>query len=181
MGIITPLQSTIAVFGARCYATATSVMQCVSVCVCVCVRHVRTLSKRINISSNFFNRLVATPCILHCVPKKQVTTSTMITWTRIVRLQQFLAYLLLGLSVKAIDRCFCFLTLPISYTYFTLGNCRNLKLISVKIKQNHEHFIERCMRFWFKISICQISMMHEGCTKWISRQRLESWKHRQCV
>ena len=73
---------------------------------------------------------------LHCV-QKNVTTSSAITLTKSVRLQQFLVHLLL--RVLAIDRCFYFSTLPISCTYFNLGKLSNLQ-------QNlkNENFIGRC-------------------------------------
>ena len=44
--------------------------------------------------------------LLHCVPKKHVTTFLMISWSRTVRLERSLAHLLL--RVQAIDRCFIF-------------------------------------------------------------------------
>ena len=50
----------------------------------------------------------------------------MISWSRTVRLQRFLAYLLL--RVQAIDRRFYFPTSPISCSYFTLGNCQDLNI-----------------------------------------------------
>jgi len=99
---------------------------------------------------------------LHCVPKKHVTVSSTITWTRIVRLQQFLAHLLL--SVLIIDRRFYFPTWPISCTYFTLGNCRDLNVCKKNLTKSWK--FHRKIRFWFKISICQSSMMHEGC--WVN-------------
>jgi len=49
---------------------------------------------------------------IHCVPKKHVTTFLMISWSRTVRLERFLAHLLL--RVQAIDRYFLFFHL----TYF---------------------------------------------------------------
>jgi len=103
--------------------------------------------------------------------KKHVTTSSAITWTRIVCLQQFLAHLLL--RVCDIDRCFYFPIAPISCTYFTLGNCRDLN-IRKKIKQKSWKF-HRKMRFWFKISICVEAVWCTKDAKSIFQQRAESW------
>ena len=64
--------------------------------------------------------------IIHCVPKKHVTTFLMISWSRTVRLERFLAHLLL--RVQAIDGYFYFPTSPISCSYFTLGNCQDLNI-----------------------------------------------------
>ena len=64
--------------------------------------------------------------LLHCVPKKRVTTFLMISWSRTVHLERFLAHLLL--RVHAIDRCLYFPTSPISCSYFTLGNCQDLNI-----------------------------------------------------
>ena len=58
--------------------------------------------------------------------KKHVTTFLMISWSRTVRLERFLAYLLL--RVQAIDMYFYFSTSPISCSYFTLGNCQDLNI-----------------------------------------------------
>jgi len=58
--------------------------------------------------------------------KKHVTTFLMISWSRIVRLERFLAHLLL--RVQVIDRCFYFPTSPILCSYFTLGNCQDLNI-----------------------------------------------------
>jgi len=63
---------------------------------------------------------------IHCVPKKHVTTFLMISWSRTVGLERFLAHLLL--RVQAIDRCFYFPTSPILCSYFTLGNCHDLNI-----------------------------------------------------
>ena len=68
--------------------------------------------------------------------KKHVTTFLIISWSRTVRLERFLADLLL--RVQAIDWCFYFPTSPISCSCFTLGNCQNLKC------KNHENFTGRC-------------------------------------
>ena len=87
-------------------------------------------------------------------------TSLTISWTRIVRIQQFLADLLP--RVQAVYRYFYFSTLPIVCTYFTLGNCQHLNI--GKIIQNHEMSQEDA--FWLKISICQSSMVHKGC--WVN-------------
>jgi len=57
-------------------------------------------------------------------------------------LQQFLAHLLL--RVHTIDRCYYFPTLPISRTYFTLGNCQDLnicKKLNKIMKISHEDAI----------------------------------------
>ena len=105
---------------------------------------------------------------LHCV-QKNVTTSSAITLTKSVRLQQFLVHLLL--RVLAIDRCFYFSTLPISCTYFNLGKLSNLQQNLKKWK------FHRKMQFWFKISIKAVWCTKDA--KWISWQRLESWKHWQ--
>jgi len=61
-----------------------------------------------------------------CSKKKHVTTFLMISWSRTVCLQRFLAHLLL--RVQAVDRCFYFPTSPISCSYFTLGNCQDLNI-----------------------------------------------------
>ena len=61
-----------------------------------------------------------------CSKKKHVTTFFMISWSRTVRLERFLAYLLL--RVLAIDRCFYFPTSRISCSYVTLGNCQDLNI-----------------------------------------------------
>jgi len=95
--------------------------------------------------------------VLHCVPKK-VTTFLMISWSRTVRLERFLAHLLL--RVQAIDICFYFPTSPISCSYFTLGNCQDLNISKNSTKS---WIFYRKMWFWLKISICQSSMVHEGC------------------
>jgi len=59
--------------------------------------------------------------------------------------------------------CFYFLTSPILCTYFTLGNCQDLN-----ISKNYTKSWKFCknLRFWLKISICQSSMVHEGC--WVN-------------
>jgi len=85
----------------------------------------------------------------------------MISWSRTVRLQRFLAHLLL--RVKAIDRCFYFPASPILCSYFTLGNCQDLNI--------SKHYTKswkfcRNLWFWLKISICQSSMVHEG--SWVN-------------
>jgi len=61
-----------------------------------------------------------------CSKKKHVTTFLMISWSRTVRLERFLAHLLL--RVHGVDRCFYFTTSPISCSYFTLGNCQDLNI-----------------------------------------------------
>jgi len=96
-----------------------------------------------------------------CLKKTgEMTTSSTISWTRIVRLQQFLAHLLPIKSVGhlAIDRCFYFSITPISCTYFTLG-CRDLNISKNWTKSWKFH---RKMGFWLKISLCQSGMVHEG-------------------
>jgi len=70
--------------------------------------------------------ITETVACIHCVPKKHVTTFLMISWSRTVRLERFLAHLLL--RVHAIDRCVYFPTSPISCSYFTLGNCQDLNI-----------------------------------------------------
>ena len=95
---------------------------------------------------------------VHCVPKKHVTTFSMISWSRTVRLERFLAHLLL--RVQAIDGCFYFPTSPISCCYFTLGNCQDLNISKNLTKSWKFHWK---VWFWLKISICQSSMVHEGC------------------
>ena len=50
------------IFAARCYASAAYiVMRCLSVCPSVRLSRSCVVSKRINISSEFFHRLIATP------------------------------------------------------------------------------------------------------------------------
>jgi len=60
-----------------------------------------------------------------------VTTFSKISWTRTDRLQRFLAHLLLRLW--AIDRYFQFLASPISCSYFTSGNYRDLNIMNLAL------------------------------------------------
>jgi len=60
----------------RCYV----VMQCLRVCLCVCVSRSWMLSKRINVSSNFFHRRIATPFLLFRTKRHgNIPTGTPIT------------------------------------------------------------------------------------------------------
>ena len=64
---------------------------------------------------------------------------------------------------------FYFPTIPISCTYFTLGNCRDLNICKNLTKSWKFH---RKMRFWFKIAICWNGMVHGGC--WVSWRSVHS-------
>ena len=70
----------------------------------------------------------------------------MITWTKIVRLQHFFTLIIESIGHRQVF----FPTLPISCTYFTLRNCRDLNICK-KIKQNHENFTGKW--YWFKIDL----------------------------
>ena len=91
----------------------------------------------------------------------------MISWSRTVRLERFLAHLLL--RVQAINVCFYFPTSPISCSYFTLGNCQDLNISKNYTKSWKFH---RKMWFWLQISICQNSVVHEE--RWVKLGNLEA-------
>ena len=114
-------------------------------------RHSLTL----NISQTPTDTAIVT---IHCVPRKHVTTFLMISWSRTVRLERFLAHLLL--RVRAIDRCFYFSHLTYFVQLLCLGNLSRPKY---QQKLNKVIKIHRKMWFWLKIFICQSSMVHEGC------------------
>ena len=70
-------------FAARCFASAAyAVMRCVCVCLSVCLSRSYILSKRINVSSTFFNRRVATPVtilVFHTKRHGNIPTETPLT------------------------------------------------------------------------------------------------------
>jgi len=102
---------------------------------------------------------------IHCV-LKNVSTFLMISWTRTVRLQRFLAHSLLRL--KAIDRCFYFSTSSISCSYFTSGNCQDLDIM--KISQKNVILVK---------NLYLSKQYGARSVEWIARPGLKTWKHRQ--